>query len=66
MRKGIKSHSGAKKRIKKTASGKLIFKKAANNHLLTNKKQQNNKSRPYGNVASKSDAKKMKLLIPYK
>ena len=66
MRKGIKSHSGAKKRIHKTKSGKLVFKKAANNHLLTNKKKKNNKSRPYGKLASRADVKTLKLLIPYK
>lgn len=66
MPRGSKTHSGAKKRVKKTGSGKFVFKKAANNHLLTNKKQKNNKSRPYGKVASKADAKSLKVLVPYK
>ena len=41
-----KSHSGAKKRFKKTAKGKLMFKKSCNSHLLTNKGK-NHKAFPY-------------------
>ena len=60
-----KSHSWAKKRVKKTATGKFVFKKACNNHLLTNKKQKNNKSAPYGKVVSQSETKALKNLVPY-
>lgn len=33
----MKSHSGAKKRIRKTGSGKLAMKRAGRNHLLQQK-----------------------------
>jgi len=33
----MKSHSGAKKRFKKTANGKIMRKKAGKGHLLTKK-----------------------------
>lgn len=32
-----KSHSGAKKRARKTGTGKYIVQKSCQNHLLTNK-----------------------------
>jgi len=60
-----KSHSWAKKRIKKTGSGKFVFKKAGNNHLLTNKKKKNNKSFPYGKVVSTTETKALKNLVPH-
>lgn len=60
-----KSHSWAKKRVKKTATGKYVFSKACNNHLLTNKKKKNNKSAPYGMITSAADAKAVKNLVPY-
>jgi large subunit ribosomal protein L35 len=33
----LKSHSGAKKRVKKTGSGKLKMKRHSRNHLLSQK-----------------------------
>lgn len=33
----LKSHSGAKKRIRKTGSGRLAFKRNSRNHLLMQK-----------------------------
>lgn len=35
----MKSHSGAKKRIKKTGSGKFVTKHSGTSHLLTGKKR---------------------------
>jgi len=32
-----KTHSGAKKRVKKTGTGKFIVQKSCRNHLLVNK-----------------------------
>ena len=61
----VKSHSWAKKRVKKSATGKYVFKKACNNHLLTNKKKKKNKTSPYGKVVSKNERKALKVLLPY-
>lgn len=33
----LKSHSGAKKRLRRTGSGKLVFKRNSRNHLLMQK-----------------------------
>lgn len=38
-----KTHSGSKKRIKKTGSGKLMFQKAGRNHLLSSKSKRQKK-----------------------
>lgn len=59
-----KSHSWAKKRLKKTKSWKIVFTKSCNNHLLTNKKKKTNKSFPYWKIAPKHLEKKLRSLIP--
>lgn len=62
--KKLKSHQWAKKRIKVTKTGKVLFDKIWNNHLLTNKGK-NNKAHPHGKALWKTDQKKMKALSPY-
>lgn len=56
-----KSHSGLKKRVKVTATGKLVFDKSAKKHLLVKKSkgQKNIKNV----VATSSDAKYLKKLL---
>ena len=59
-----KSHSGAKKRVRKTGSGKIAFKRGRRNHLLQQKsKRQKELNRTI--VAEKGDAKKLAALLPY-
>ncbi|MBU0458511.1 50S ribosomal protein L35 [Patescibacteria group bacterium] len=59
-----KSHSGAKKRVRKTGSGKLAIKRAGRNHLLQQKsKRQKNLSRTL--IPSKCENKNLKSLLPY-
>lgn len=42
----LKSHSGAKKRVRKTGSGKMAMKRHSRNHLLSQKsKRQKRKNR---------------------
>ncbi len=58
-----KSHSGLKKRVKRTAKGKLVFTKSAKKHLLVNKsKRQKNVSKS-GKVATARDTKWMNKLL---
>lgn len=38
-----KTHSGAKKRVKVTGSGKMMFQKANKNHLLSSKSKRQKK-----------------------
>ena len=59
-----KSHSGAKKRIKITATGKLLRRGAAMSHLLTNKgRSAKKKNRKNSNVVHKADVKNMRALL---
>ncbi|MGL5830637.1 MAG: large ribosomal subunit protein bL35 [Candidatus Altimarinota bacterium] len=58
-----KSHSGAKKRVKKTASGKFLMKKSAVKHLLTNKSKRQKKAHKSGKQMAPGDAKNFKKLL---
>ncbi len=59
----LKSHSGAKKRIWKTGSGKLAFKRHSRNHLLLQKnKRQKRLSRTV--VATLRAQKTLQALLP--
>lgn len=59
-----KSHSGAKKRVRKTGSGKIAFKRNSRNHLLQQKsKRQKKLSRTV--VAAKGNAKVLDAKLPY-
>jgi len=59
-----KSHSGAKKRVRRTGSGKVAFKRSGRNHLLQQKsKRQKKLSRTV--VSKKADEKNLTGLLPY-
>lgn len=59
-----KSRSAAKKRLKKTGTGKWAFEKAAHNHLLLqkSKRQKNQASKPV--LLSKGESKVANRLLP--
>jgi large subunit ribosomal protein L35 len=58
----IKTHSGAKKRIKKTGTGKKTYNKAAKRHLLTAKSK---RQKSVSSVAlSPSNSKAIDRLLP--
>ena len=60
----MKSHSGAKKRVRRTGSGKLAMKRGRRNHLLLQKsKRQKKLSRTM--VPEKSEKKSLTSLLPY-
>lgn len=59
-----KSHTGAKKRIKITARGRVMFKKPCKNHLLFNKSKRQKRSFRKGVAANNSDVPKIKSLLP--
>lgn len=48
-----KSHSGAKKRVKKTGTGLFVVQKSCKNHLLVNKSKRQKKLNNKGKVAEK-------------
>ena len=62
----LKTHRGAAKRFKKTATGKFLRSKAFKQHILTSKTQKRKRRMRGLAVVSKSDAKKLALMLPYK
>lgn len=52
-----KSHSGAKKRVKKTGKGTFVVQKSCKNHLLVNKSKRQKKLDNKGKVAEKPQQK---------
>jgi len=60
----IKSHSGAKKRVRKTGSGKLAMKRNSRNHLLMQKsKKAKRQNRTL--VLDPTNVQSIKPLLPY-
>lgn len=59
-----KSISGLKKRIKLTGTGKVMFRKSAKKHLLANKSKRQKRLNKSGKLASASDTKWIKKLLP--
>lgn len=62
----MKSNSGAKKRLKVTASGKLKRHKAFKSHILTKKSSNTKRKLGTATLVHEADMPKMKRLIPYK
>ena len=59
----IKSHSGAKKRVRKTGSGKLAVKRNSRNHLLMQKnKRQKRQNRTL--MVHDRDKRVLNALLP--
>lgn len=59
-----KSHSGAKKRVRTTGSGKIAMKRAGKGHLLQQKsKRQKALSRTL--IVDSGEHKKIKSVLPY-
>ena len=58
-----KSHSGAKKRAKRTGTGKFIVQKSCKNHLLVNKSKRQKKLNNKGKVAEAPQQKILAKLI---
>lgn len=60
----MKSHSGAKKRFKKTGNGKVKRKKANKGHLLTKKKAKRKRQlRKSVVIDDRSNAKRIKRML---
>ena len=60
----LKTHRGAKKRIKITATGKVLMKGAGLRHILTKKSSKKKRKKGKLIVLSKADAKMIKKLVP--
>jgi large subunit ribosomal protein L35 len=60
----IKTHRGAAKRFKKTASGKLKMSHAFASHILGKKSAKRKRGLRKATVASAADANRLKRLLP--
>lgn len=61
----LKSHRGAAKRFKKTASGKFLRSKAFRRHILTSKPTHRKRGLRGTVVVSPADVGKLRLMLPY-
>lgn len=61
----MKTHRGAAKRVKFTASGKIKRYKAFKSHILTKKSQKRKRNFRKDAILSPSDVKRVKKLFPY-
>jgi large subunit ribosomal protein L35 len=59
----MKSHSGAKKRFKKTASGKLKGRHAYSSHILEKKSPKRKRDMALDRTISKADRTKVRKLL---
>lgn len=61
----LKSHSGAKKRFRFTATGKVKFKKAGARHLLAGMSSKRGRFLRKAGQLSGSEVKMIKKMLPY-
>jgi len=61
----LKTHSGAAKRFKKTASGRVKGGHAFARHILTSKPTKRKRQNDAVLMVSKADTPKIKRMIPY-
>ena len=61
----MKSHRGASKRLKMTASGRLKRKKANHSHILTKKDRQRKRRLRAADLVDKADQQRTMRLLPY-
>lgn len=61
----LKSHKGAQKRFKFTASGKIKRSKANASHILTKKNRKRKRNLKQMTVVVKEEFKRVKALLPY-
>ena len=62
----IKTHRGAAKRFKKTASGKFLRGSAYKRHLLNSKSTKRKRQLTGTSVVSAADQKTLEKMLPYK
>jgi large subunit ribosomal protein L35 len=62
----IKTHRGAAKRFKKTASGKFMRNKAFKRHLLSSKTTKRKRQLTKSTEIASADVVTLRLMLPYK
>jgi large subunit ribosomal protein L35 len=61
----LKTHRGAAKRFRTTASGKVKRSKAYKRHILTKKDSKRRRQLDVDGLASPADAKVLLMMLPY-
>ena len=61
----MKTHRGAAKRFKKTASGKLVRRKTNKQHILSKKTTKRKRKLRLKAIISDADAPRIRQMIPY-
>jgi len=61
----LKTHRGAAKRFKKTASGKFKMRCGYKSHLLTGKSSRRTRRLRKGRLADKTSISSLKKMLPY-
>ncbi|HZW82211.1 MAG TPA: 50S ribosomal protein L35 [Candidatus Deferrimicrobium sp.] len=61
----MKTHRGAAKRFKKTATGKIKRAHAFTSHILEKKSPKRKRNLRKGAIVTRGDAKRIERLIPY-
>lgn len=61
----VKSNSGAKKRFKKTGTGKIKRKKAFASHILTKKSPERKRNLRKSGLVDDTNKKSVEKLLPY-
>lgn len=62
----MKTHSGAKKRFRKTGSGKIMRERAGKRHLLEHKPSHKTRRLSRDQVVAKADEKRINALLGHK
>ncbi len=62
----LKTHRGAAKRFKKTATGKFVRAKAFKRHILTSKTTKTKRHMRGTEVIDDSDVPRLRKMLPYK
>ena len=66
MKQKLKTHRGAAKRFKKTATGKFKRASAFKRHILTSKSTKRKRALRKSSLVSESDQSKLERMLPYK
>ncbi|OIO10853.1 MAG: 50S ribosomal protein L35 [Elusimicrobia bacterium CG1_02_63_36] len=61
----LKSHSGAKKRFKKTATGKMMYKKPGLRHLIAPVSGSYGRKKRKPGILNSTDTAKLSRMLPY-
>jgi large subunit ribosomal protein L35 len=61
----LKTHKGASKRFRKTASGKIVRGHSFARHILTSKARSRKRKLRHGVVVDKTNESALKKMLPY-